>query len=426
MIPHYTQLPNRSELIQQLNKLSQTVGNHAQLVGLMLINIRRFRYVNIEFNSDMGDRLLESFNCRIHEIILESDRLFRIGNDEFAILFTKLPNPEIAENAVQRIIKHLSDMHTLADKPIAVRINIGIALNSEPDSVISKLIDHADIALSYARENNEKYVFFNNQVAINNIAKISLITDLKVAIEESQLTMAYQPQYNFLNNRVVGAEALARWHHTKFGNISPEIFVPLAEQSGLIDDLTYWSINTAIRQWSMMQKQFLNATVSVNLSARVLHFPDIFEWVEQALNMWSLRPELLILELTESSMMQDPEKCLHILNKFSQNGIRISIDDFGTGYSSLTYLKKLPVSELKIDKSFVSNMIKNKDDNSIVQSVIHLAHNFNMSVVAEGIENKETFTALCELNCDIAQGFYIAKPMPVEEFPLWSVSKDLV
>ncbi|MDH5572538.1 MAG: EAL domain-containing protein [Gammaproteobacteria bacterium] len=425
MIPYYSQLPDRNELIQQLNLLSRSEISPDQLIGIMLINIRRFRYINIEFNSATGDKLLESFNQRIQDIILESDRLFRIGNDEFAILFTKLANQQLIKNAALRIIERLSDTHTITSKPIAVRINIGIALNSEPNSIISKLIDHADIALSYARKNNEKYVIFDNKVASDNISRIGLITDLKTALKENLLTMAYQPQYNYSLHKITGAEALARWEHDKIGPVSPETFIALAEECGLIEDLTYWSINSAIQQWSMLQKKVTRSTVSINLSARILDFPDIFEWVNQALNMWGLPPELLILELTESSMMQNPEKSLDVLNKFSACGIRISIDDFGTGYSSLSYLKKLPVSELKIDKSFVSNMIKNKDDKSIVQSVIHLAHNFGMSVVAEGVENKETFTALSQLNCNIVQGFYIARSMPAEEYPLWFASRKM-
>ena len=416
MIPYYTQLPNRNELIHELNKFPEIVGtDNNTLIGLMLINIRRFRNINIEYNSSIGDGLLNSFNKCIHEIILDSDRLFHMGNDEFAILFSKLPNQQVAENAVKRIIERLSDLHIIKGKQISVRINIGVALNSENNSVISELMTHADIALSHAREKNEKFVFFNNQVNIENISRTGLITDLKRALKDNQLTMAYQPQYNFINNKVIGAEALARWHHSKIGNVPPDVFVYLAEQSGLIEDLTYWSINTAIRQWSMIQNKIAKTTISVNLSASALNYPDIFEWVEQALNMWGLDPQSLIIELTESSMMKDPENSLKVLNRFSENGIRISIDDFGTGYSSLNYLKQLPVSELKIDKSFVLNMTKDKDDDSIVQSVIHLAHNFNMSVVAEGIENKNTYDALSNYGCDIAQGYYISRPIPIED-----------
>ena len=219
-----------------------------------------------------------------------------------------------------------------------------------------------------------------------------------------------------------GGEALARWHHREMGWIRPDIFVDIAEKIGLIDTLTYWSLNVALREWSQLGRAFSPASVAVNLSAKLLHAPELVPMVERALNIWGASPGSVVLEVTESAMMADPDAALRTLTALHEMGITLSIDDFGTGYSSLAYLKKLPVAELKIDKSFVMQMAENRQDRKIVQSVIDLAHTLDMQVVAEGIEDEQILNMLVAMGCDYGQGFYIARPMPVNELVAWANS----
>ncbi len=243
---------------------------------------------------------------------------------------------------------------------------------------------------------------------------IQLRKELARDLENNRLLFHYQPQWDLQRNAIKGCEALIRWPHETQGWINPESFITAAEESGLIADLTYWSFNVVLREWSQLSTTRPPTSMAINLSASLLHSQEIVAMVERAINIWGIDPGNLTLEITESAMMADPQTALNILNALGELGVELSIDDFGTGYSSLAYLKQLPVKELKIDKSFVFNMIDSRKDRNIVQSVIDLAHNLDMHVVAEGIENQATQELLTNMGCDFGQGYFISHPLPIE------------
>jgi EAL domain-containing protein (putative c-di-GMP-specific phosphodiesterase class I) len=282
------------------------------------------------------------------------------------------------------------------------------------------LLQAADVALHDAQRTDSGYRVYDQALMERELARADLKGKLKVALDNSDLTLHYQPQIDLQRGMVSGCEALVRWNHRNQGWIRPDLFIPVAEQSDLIDSLTYWSINVALREWfEYCGARAEGASVSVNLSAKLLHSTEIVELVRQAMSIWGAGPGMLVLEVTESAMMVDPNAALDTLKALNDMGVTISIDDFGTGYSSLSYLKKLPVEELKIDKSFVMHMAEDKQDRKIVQAVIDMAHNLDIRVVAEGIENQQSLDMLIGMGCDYGQGYYIARPMALVDLPPW-------
>jgi EAL domain-containing protein (putative c-di-GMP-specific phosphodiesterase class I) len=278
----------------------------------------------------------------------------------------------------------------------------------------------AEAAQQKARDRLQGYAVYDPSTNNGDRAWADLKGKLITALENRDLLMYYQPQVDLQRGVLAGCEAVVRWHDTERGWISPELFIPIAERSDLIDSLTYWSLNVALREWFGYRKECCGqATVSVNLSARVLHSPEVVELVRRSMSIWGVTPESLVLEVTESAMMADPRLARRTLLALAELGVILSIDDFGTGYSSLAYLKDLPVSELKIDKSFVQHMVERPQDRKIVQSAIGLAHNLELRVVAEGIEDRQTLDMLTDMDCDIGQGYFISKPMPIQDLPSW-------
>jgi len=265
--------------------------------------------------------------------------------------------------------------------------------------------------LGKAIRENENYAFYTKQETFNGYSNLTISRELDNAIDNSELTLLYQPKVDLLKRRVCGAECLMRWTNHKIGSVPPDVFIPIAENSGRIIELTLWSLNAAFKQAQHLHTYWPDFQIAINLSAATLRDPELIELVKRALNIWSIDPDKIILEITESAMMYDPVRSFDILLNLSQFGFNLSIDDFGTGYSSLAYLKRLPVNELKIDKSFISDMATDAGDMTIARSIIELAHNFKLKVTAEGIENTETMDMLCTMGCETAQGYFIARPM---------------
>ncbi|VAW61631.1 diguanylate cyclase/phosphodiesterase (GGDEF & EAL domains) with PAS/PAC sensor(s), partial [hydrothermal vent metagenome] len=260
---------------------------------------------------------------------------------------------------------------------------------------------------------------YEPQEDTHNVRKLALMSDFREAIEKQKLELFYQPKIDIANNTVIGVEALLRWNHAERGYIDPEEFIPLAEQTGLIKPLTGWVLQEAIRQCSVWDGGNFKLSMAVNLSVHNLHDVTLLEKIKKSISENKFPAELLTLELTESDIMTDPIRARKTLKQMSDMGIKLSIDDFGTGYSSLSYLKQLPVDEIKIDRSFVMEMTKDDDDAAIVRATIDLAHNMGLRVVAEGVQDSETLAALKTLECDVAQGFYISKPLKVQDFESW-------
>ncbi len=409
-------LPDRTSLINWIDEL--TTAN--KRIGLLVFNLNRFRDINIKMGHVAGDQVLQTLVERVSTIIQADDRLFRVGGDEFAVVLSGLRSLSIAETAAARVLEVIAAPMEVADNTLSLSAHAGVAVY--PDQVGSReeLLRAADTSLHEARCSGRGYKLFDALLRDQSQIESDLKGKLKIALENNDLLLHYQPQIDLRRSVFGGCEALTRWNHDTRGWINPELFIAVAETGELIDTLTYWCVNVALREWSQYCSQnSASVPISVNLSARLLHSPEIVDLVARALNIWGVPEGSLVMEVTESAMMTDPEIALQTLTALNELGVTISIDDFGTGYSSLAYLKKLPVGELKIDKSFVSHMAESSMDRKIVQSVIDLAHNLEIKVVAEGVEDKTSLDLLESMGCDLAQGYYIAKPMPLSKLPGW-------
>lgn len=414
---------DRPALLQTLQRIADGTraehGTRAERSALLVLNLRRFREINIGYGHAVGDAVLYAVAKKIRRVLRRNDHLFHIGNDEFAVLLTELKSPQIVQLAIEKVLDTISGNHEIAGHLLPLAVVCGAAIHPDHAQDPQALLRAADMALHHAQNQNLDYALYDDSLHWRERQHATLKTDLRHALDNNELLLHYQPQIDLQSGGICGHEALMRWPHPEQGWIGPDVFIEVAEESDLIHDLTFWSLNVALREWCLLSETDKTVSVSVNLSARLLDSQEIVELVRRALNIWGAAPAALVLEITESAVMANPEKALATLNTLHDMGIVLSIDDFGTGYSSLAYLKRLPVRELKIDKSFVRHMAQNLQDRQIVQSVIDLAHNLEMRVVAEGIENDRTLTMLADMGCDYGQGYLIARPMPLPETLDW-------
>ncbi len=342
----------------------------------------------------MGDILLKTFAERIQGILKEKDTAARISGSKFALLLTSIMNSGHATLAANKILMILDEPFIMDGKNVNIKASIGIALHPEHANSAEMLFRNSEKALDQAKSSHSNYHIYCKDSDTLVQSNLILEKELKDAIENDELVMHYQPQISLQSQEVCGIEALVRWRHPTNGVIAPDRFISLAESCGLIEPLTLWTLNTTLRHCSPCFENRDDFSVSINLSAALLHEPDLVDLITQAMQIWGTKPDSLMLEVTESAVMINPELSMITLNRLHSAGINISIDDFGTGHSSLAYLKQLPVSEIKIDKSFVMNMNDNQDDKKIVRSILDLGHNFDLKVVAEGIENEQIMSEL--------------------------------
>lgn len=387
----------------------------------MLIDLNDFRSVNRDFGLKVGDELLRQVAARIGLVLRADDRCYHLGGDEFAVLLPSLKSPQLLELAARKLISVIGRNISIAGSEFAMVAQIGGAIFPDQLEDGRSLLQAADMALDHARQIQCGFKLYDQVLSDQVKVRSDLRGHLKLALERNDLMLHYQPQIDLVRGVISGSEALMRWQHAEQGWIRPDVFIDVAESSDLIDTLTYWSLNVALREWFQhCGKASASAAISVNLSAKVLHSPEVVELVRQAMSIWGAVPGSLVLEVTESAMMSDPRAALNTLRALGEMGVILSIDDFGTGYSSLAYLKRLPVTEVKIDKSFVIHMAEDRHDRQIVQAVINMAHSLDLKVVAEGIENQQSLDMLIEMGCDFGQGYFIARPMPIADLPPWA------
>lgn len=408
--------PQRGQFLQLLDRDLTKCRLTGSLTGLLVIRLSGLGRINTELGYSIGDTVLVNAVEHIREVVRSEDLLLRIDGVDFALIMPSLRSAGQIMLAARKIANACAQSMQVQDRPLSVSARIGGALAPEHAESAESLLRCADMALLAAERSADYMCVFASSE--NNTVQdtLTLQGDLEMALDNNDLQIYFQPKIDLQQNNVVGVEALSRWQHSAHGFVRPDLFVALAERCGLIMPLTQWSMNTSFR---LQQARFPELSVAVNLSAAVLNQVEIAELVDQAVAIWGIEAEQLVLEVTESAMMADPVRTLDTLHRLDQQGVKLSIDDFGTGYSSLAYLRDLPVNELKIDRSFVANMTENRQDAKIVQAVIDLAHNLEMSVVAEGIEDMRTLEALRDMGCDVGQGFFIGKPMPVEELSEW-------
>lgn len=408
-----TGLPNHAWLQK---KLQEYLSDQSHSVALMIIHFNRLWEINHAFGFQSGDQLLRVIAKRICSLMAEDMNAVRMRGSEFAVIIPCCTAP-LAVKIGQQIINELQQSFTIDDIKVDTSVVIGIAL-TEPNKAIeaSHFIRQADAAMHQAKKSSDGYAFYATEQDQINTKRLAMIGDLRTAIEGNELVLFYQPKISVRDRRLCGAEALIRWMRPGHGMIPPDEFISLAEQTGLIKPLTEWVINEAVRQSDEWRKAGIVIPIAINLSPHNLHDIHLVDSIKRVLAHYSAQADWIELEITEGAVMQDPEGALISLKQLKEMGITLSIDDFGTGYSSLGYLKKLPVDAIKIDKSFVMDMLEDVDSMVIVRSTIGLAHDLSLKVVAEGVENQETLNQLAVFNCDVAQGYYISKPQNAEKF----------
>jgi diguanylate cyclase (GGDEF)-like protein len=414
-----TGLPNRTLFHDRVAQAVRQSRRERSPGGVLLIDLNRFKEVNDTLGHQKGDVLLKEIGTRLCRAVRESDTIARLGGDEFGVLLPEVESSAAAELAAERIRAALEPDFVIDGLPVHVDASIGIALFPTHGEDVDTLLQHADVAMYEAKRTHSGHEIYSVDHDPYNPVKLAMVGQLRKAMEEGEVVLHYQPKIDLESGTVVGAEALVRWQHPTRGLIAPSEFVPMAERTGLIKPLSRYVLDRALAQCREWRDDGVDLRVSVNLSARNLLDPTLPEDVAALLAKWGVPNDRLELEITESTIMVDPQRAFEVLGRLSDMGISLSIDDFGTGYSSLVYLKELPVDELKIDRTFVARMAESRRDAFIVRSTIDLAHNLKLQVVAEGVEDEETLVELTRLGCNIAQGFHVSRPLPADAFAEW-------
>ncbi len=415
-----TGLPNRVHFQSEAQQYVDYVQvGRCEGFAVMILDLDGFKEVNDTLGHQHGDRLLIEVAARLQRAAGRGATVARLGGDEFAILLPDVWEPDISIAAGRRMLEALEAPVTLEDLRCEVQGSVGVAVAPKMGLDVSSLMRRADIAMYAAKTAGAGAKLYESSMETHSPQRLSLMGDLREAIRQNELTVYVQPKARLSTGEVVGVEALARWNHPERGLIRPDEFVPFAERSGLIRPLTLAVLDQSLvaqREWV---GQGADISVSVNLSARSLTDPQIVEDVASALEQRDVDPARLTLEITETSVMTDAKRALTTLSQLHDLGVKLSVDDFGSGYSALSYLKLLPVQEVKIDKLFVRGLDTDADNASIVRSIVALGHDLDLEIVAEGVEGIETWAHLQQLGCTIAQGYYLSRPMPIPDFVSW-------
>jgi len=389
--------------------------------ALIIIKVWHTRQISAHYGYDISQEILSLIADDLQQFVKEDCCLLRTANHEFALLIQNLKNPGHCQLALNRISRDLNlksiDLKGFSTK---TKLTMGAALYPKHALSAEQLVQYVEIALNHSEHINTPTTLYSKQLSERIIKQIHIEAELEEAIASNSLELWYQPKINIQTGGIYGVEALCRWHSQNDGFISPEIFIPLAEQRNFIHELTHWVINTAFRTQVEWKKIGLNINMAVNISGKVIDDENFVSLIEHTQGIWGINPADITLEITESEMMQSMEVGLKKLEQLKTHGFKLSIDDFGTGYSSLEYFKSLPVHEIKIDKCFVFNMLKDKGDLNLVTMMANLANSFSLDIVAEGIEDKLTLEALKKLGVQRAQGYYISKPLPENDFLTWA------
>ena len=412
-----TDLPNRISVSKSLQAMidDRDLNSH---IAVLSIHFNRMKQVNDVFGYKIGDQLLQSCAAILSEQTPNPNIVGRLSASEFVVL-RLVDNESELPNLTASLAARLSQPVSIGELDINVNVNMGIAIFPMQGSVAEQLLRRSDIALNRAIDKNTSCAFYEQGEDEKHLKQVRLVNDLKKAIDGDELAMHYQPKFDLRQGKVTQVEALIRWFHKELGFIPPDEFIGLAEQSGLMPMLTRWILQQVVEQTGAWHQQGIKIDAAVNLSAHDLMHDDLPSYVNQLMREAKLAHRHLILEVTESAVMQDPEYAIKVLNCFKAANFSIAIDDYGTGYSSLGQIKKMPVDELKIDMCFIRNLAADKDDQIIVKSTIEMAHNIGLSVVAEGVEDRSSWNILEGWGCDKLQGYFISKPMAAADFAGW-------
>ena len=418
---HYdrlTELPNHAFFEEHLRRALMEARSFDRQLAAMIVDLNRLRDVNDAFGFHHGDHVLKEVGVRLGRILRSGSLLARMRGDEFAVV-CHVTGPDDAEAVVREIVDSISIPFNIGGIMIDIDSTVGIAMYPEHGREGPQLMRRADVAMNDAKKAAKRYAFYRREQDEHRAQRLAMVGELRHAIGTSELSLFYQPKVNIADGRICGMEALVRWMHPERGMVPPDEFIGLAEQSGLMKPLTDWVVAEALRESATWRRNGVTLPIAVNLSAHNLRDPAFVQSIENKLCEFEAAPDWIELEITEGAVMEDPVSALEILSELRNIGITLFIDDFGTGYSSLGYLKKLPVDAVKIDKSFVIDMIDDQDDEAIVRTTINLGHELGLRVVAEGVETRRAFDRLASLGCDVAQGYFISKPMSEQDVRNW-------
>jgi diguanylate cyclase (GGDEF)-like protein len=412
-----TGLPNRALFNDQLAGAVNLARRNGTPLTVMLMDLDRFKHINDTLGHTIGDNVLREVASRLRAVLRESDTIARLGGDEFGVLLPTGNEERIAE-VVRKILRCVEQPIECEGQWLDVGASIGIARYPEHGDKPDTLISRADVAMYLAKAANSEFAFYDASHDGTQQEQLSLLGELRRAVERSELRVYFQPKIDLRTGRTKGVEALVRWMHPLRGIVPPIEFMPFAERTGFVRTVTRWVLETALTRCGQWLEQGMPLQVSVNISVRDLQNTDLPDIVAGLLASCGVPAELVCLEITESSFMENPQRALHTLGRLHALGIRLSIDDFGTGFSSLAYLRKLRVHEIKVDRTFIAAM-EDGDDMVIVRSTIDLAHNLGLQVVAEGIEDERSLARLRAMGCDEAQGFFMSRPLPEDRLVEW-------
>ncbi len=425
-----TGLPNRLALQKRMPEIIREAEIYQQSIAMVLINLSHFHEINNTLGHQNGDELLKIVTQRLAEVAAHLENSTVIDTDTKEHCLTSIEGVTYAivllvdtqqqvEFAAKRVLSTMKKHFEFRDMSIDIGARLGVALYPQHGKDLNTLIRRSLVAMENADKNATHLTMYSPELDPYSPRRLALMGELSQAIDQDELLLYFQPQVDIEANRVIGVEALTRWKHPEHGFIPPDEFIPLAEKTGLTRKLTRWVLDKALAECAFLISQKMELSVSVNLSFQNLQEANFETRVRSLIAKHKVPPNFLMLELTETAMMYDPAHAQEVLGKLHDDGIRISIDDFGTGYSSLSYIKKLPLDEVKIDKSFIMDMMNYKDDSVIVDTTLHMSHNLGLRVVAEGVENEATLNALRELGCDIAQGYYLTRPLSASDLLAW-------
>jgi diguanylate cyclase (GGDEF)-like protein len=414
-----TDLPNRALLYRRIQRAIGSAGRGAGLAALLLIDLDRFKEVNDTLGHDHGDALLVEVAGRLRGALRRGDTLARLGGDEFAVLLCDLPDRAAVAELAGRLHDALRRPLSLNGVAVELEASIGAALCPDHGRDVNTLFQRADVAMYDAKRSKAAVATYNPERDPYSADRLGLLAELRRALAGDELVLHYQPKVAVAGGAVTGVEALVRWQHPERGLLSPAEFVPLAERTGTVSDLTRWVLDAALAQCRRWRDAGIDLPVAINLAAANIVDPTLPDAVAAALARHGVPGNRLECEISEDTVMSDPASAMDVLGRLREMGLRLSLDDFGTGHSSLAYLKRLPLDEVKIDRSFVLGMIVDENDAVIVRSTIDLARNLGLDVVAEGVESEAILRGLGALHCDVAQGFHLSRPLPAAELEAW-------
>ncbi|MBQ0755694.1 MAG: EAL domain-containing protein [Amphritea sp.] len=413
-----TDMPNKELFYDRVEQLIVSPRGQAAF-SVLLVEVSNYKEISDTLGRNSSDSLIKQVAVRLESAFPSPVTIARLENHTFSMLITEQLSEKKVLDLAESIHRVLHDVFYIEQIKVSAQANIGIVHFPLHGTDVDTLVQRAGIALYMAQNSNKGSAVYDSSFDAHSPKQLTLMSDLSHALENQELELYYQPKIKVADGSISGAEALVRWNHPKHGLLGPDQFIPLMERTRLIQGLTLWVIQEGFAQCAKWHKQGLDIILSINLSAKDLNNPELPDLISGIKGATGINPEWITLEITESSIMTDPDAAMEIIKRIHDMGFQFSIDDYGTGYSSLSYLKSLPLKELKIDRSFVSDILRDESDAVIVNATINLAHNLGLEVTAEGVEDQETLELLKEEGCDLAQGFHLGKPMPQSVFDQW-------